>query len=115
MRERVPDIVSILRRVCETFKDIKASMKNSDMLRNSLSCMPVLANEVRCQGNHDCLLQRARARDDLVAAREDPRSNFCMITSIVLNSNARKHQKMPEEILVAAKEMETSFHTISSC
>ena len=33
----------------------------------------------------------------------------------MLNSNARKHQKMLEVILVAAKEMEISFRTISSC
>ena len=46
-KERVPGLVSILKRVRENFKDVKASIKNPATLRNLTSHIPILANETR--------------------------------------------------------------------
>ena len=82
MKESVPGLVSVIMRVQETFRGTNSSIKYSATLHNLTAYEPVLINDTRWTGNHDCLFQCIRMEDDLIIAHEDANSNFRMSTSV---------------------------------
>ena len=115
MTNNLPELQDILESVQTTMRQCKKSLKNAAVLRNLSTLKPIMYNKTRWSGKHDVLKRFIEIREDLIKTADDENTSLEVNSSIGFLNKVKKHQKTLARIQIATKELQTQFHSLSSC
>ena len=115
MTHRLPELNQNLESVQNTMRQCKQSLKNAAVLRNLSTLKPIMYNKTRWSGKHDVLKRFIKIREDLIKAADDENTTLEVNSTMGFLNKVKRHQKALARIQIATKEMQTQFHSLSSC
>ena len=115
MTYKLPELKQILESVQSTMRQCKKSLKNAAVLRNLSTLKPIACDKTRWSGKHDVLKRFIRIREDLIKTADDENTTLEVNSTMGFLNKVKRHQKALARVQIETKEMQTQFHSLSSC
>jgi hypothetical protein len=105
----------ICAKIHETMSKVKASTKNTNVLRKLTKHRASINNETKWTGLATMLDKWEKMRDHLIEAADDPNSTFSVDDSTSFKISSENIRKQFVDINLATVAMQTKYYTLSHC